>query len=43
MRALVISCTLKRSPEPSNTEELAEGVIEALRGADVEVDTRACG
>ena len=39
MRALVISCTLKRSPERSNTEGLAEVVIEALREADVEVDT----
>ena len=39
MRALVINCTLKRSPEPSNTEGLAEVVIEALREAEVDVDT----
>jgi multimeric flavodoxin WrbA len=39
MRALVISCTLKRSPTQSNTEGLAEVVIEALREADVEVGT----
>lgn len=28
MKALVISCTLKLSPEQSNTEALAEVVIE---------------
>ncbi len=39
MRALVINCTLKRSPEESNTAGLAEIVIEALRDADVDVDT----
>ncbi len=39
MKALVISCTLKQSPERSNTEDLAEVVIEALREAEVEVDT----
>ena len=39
MRALVINCTLKRSPEKSNTEGLAEVVIEALRDADVDVAT----
>jgi len=39
VRALVINCTLKRSPEQSNTEGLAEVVIEALRKAEVEVDT----
>lgn len=38
MRALVISCTLKHSPAPSNTEALAEVVVAALREADVDVD-----
>ncbi|MBB0245157.1 flavodoxin family protein [Streptomyces alkaliphilus] len=37
MRALVLNCTLKPSPEPSNTERLAEVVSEALRERDVEV------
>jgi multimeric flavodoxin WrbA len=39
MRALIISCTLKRSPEPSNTEALADVVIEALREKGVEIET----
>lgn len=39
MRALVINCTLKRSPAKSNTAGLAEVVIEALRDAEVDVDT----
>ncbi|MEU9925663.1 NAD(P)H-dependent oxidoreductase [Streptomyces griseoluteus] len=38
MRALVINCTLKPSPEPSNTEALAGIVIAALKGYGVEVD-----
>ncbi|BCL18252.1 flavodoxin family protein [Streptomyces tuirus] len=38
MRALVINCTLKPSPQPSNTEALAATVIEALQGHGVEVD-----
>ncbi|RMI00317.1 flavodoxin family protein [Cellulomonas triticagri] len=37
MRAVVLSCTLKPSPEPSNTEALAGVVVEALRGHDVDV------
>ncbi|WLW49967.1 flavodoxin family protein [Streptomyces sp. YU58] len=39
MKALVINCTLKRSPDPSNTEALAHVVVEALEkeGVDVEV------
>ncbi|VXC48343.1 NADPH-dependent FMN reductase [Arthrobacter sp. 9V] len=39
MRALVLNCTLKSSPTPSNTDVLANVVIEALRekGVDVEV------
>lgn len=30
MRALCLNCTLKRSPEPSNTESLARVVLDAL-------------
>lgn len=37
MKALVLNCTLKSSPEPSNTQLLADVVIEALRGHDVDV------
>jgi multimeric flavodoxin WrbA len=37
MRALVINCTLKPSPAPSNTDALAVVVIDALRGSGVEV------
>ncbi|MGW0534895.1 flavodoxin family protein [Streptomyces sp. NPDC003032] len=39
MRALVINCTLKPSPRPSNTEALADTVVAALKGHGVEVDT----
>ena len=35
MRALVLNCTLKPSPAPSNTEALARVVIEALEGHGV--------
>ncbi|MFD4262770.1 flavodoxin family protein [Streptomyces sp. NPDC058534] len=38
MRALVINCTLKPSPESSNTEALAGTVITALKGHGTEVD-----
>ncbi|MDG9688937.1 NADPH-dependent FMN reductase [Streptomyces sp. Alain-F2R5] len=38
MRALVINCTLKPSPRPSNTEALAGTVIAALKGHGAEVD-----
>ncbi|MEV0124347.1 NAD(P)H-dependent oxidoreductase [Streptomyces sp. NPDC050703] len=38
MRALVINCTLKPSPQPSNTEALADTVITALKGHGVRVD-----
>lgn len=38
MKALFISCTLKSSPEPSNTEALAAVVADALRERDVTVD-----
>jgi len=38
MRAVVVNCTLKPSPEPSNTEMLARVVIEALEQSGVEVE-----
>ncbi|MDQ0585388.1 flavodoxin family protein [Streptomyces rishiriensis] len=38
MRALVINCTLKPSPQSSNTEALAGTVIASLQGHGVEVD-----
>ncbi|MEY2571224.1 MAG: hypothetical protein QOE63_1574 [Acidimicrobiaceae bacterium] len=38
LRALYISCTLKRSPEVSNTEGLAERSMEILRRNGVAVD-----
>lgn len=39
MRAVVLNCTLKPSPQPSNTEQLARVVVEALEGRGVEVTT----
>ncbi len=39
LRALYINCTLKRSPEASNTHGLMERSAEILRANDVEVDT----
>jgi multimeric flavodoxin WrbA len=39
MRAVILNCTLKQSPEPSNTEKLAEAVAAGLRERDVEVRT----
>ena len=38
MRAVVLNCSLKRSPEPSNTEALAEVVAAELRTRGVRVD-----
>ncbi|GAA4701925.1 Multimeric flavodoxin WrbA [Promicromonospora umidemergens] len=38
MKALFLSCTLKPSPEPSNTETLAAVVADALRERGVTVD-----
>ncbi|MFD0691100.1 flavodoxin family protein [Actinomadura fibrosa] len=38
MRAVVINCTLKRSPEPTNTGALAAVVEEELRARGVEVE-----
>jgi multimeric flavodoxin WrbA len=37
MKALVINCTLKSSPETSNTEALARVVVDKLRAEEVEV------
>ncbi|MGV9640826.1 flavodoxin family protein [Streptomyces sp. NPDC003514] len=37
MKALVVNCTLKRSPEPSNTEALASVVASRLTEQGVEV------
>lgn len=37
MKALLINCTLKPSPQESNTEALGEVVADALRGEGVEV------
>ncbi len=37
MKALIINCTLKASPEPSNTEALAKVVADKLREDEVEV------
>ena len=39
MRATVLNCSLKTSDHPSNTQALADIVIEALRGHGVEVET----
>jgi multimeric flavodoxin WrbA len=39
MKALVINCTLKPSPAPSNTQALADVVIAELRKSDVDVET----
>ncbi|HYF44675.1 MAG TPA: NAD(P)H-dependent oxidoreductase [Acidimicrobiales bacterium] len=38
MQALVINCTLKPSPEPSNTDLLADHVVRALEERDVTVE-----
>jgi multimeric flavodoxin WrbA len=38
MKALVINCTLKKSPEPSNTEALARVVVEQLEKDGVAVE-----
>jgi len=38
MRATCLVCTLKRSPEESNSESLAQVVLGALREEDVETD-----
>jgi multimeric flavodoxin WrbA len=38
MHALILSCTLKSSPAPSNTEALAAVLIEEFHKADVKTD-----
>jgi multimeric flavodoxin WrbA len=38
MKALIISCTLKPSPEASNTEALAGVLADVLRSEDIEVE-----
>ncbi|MEV0676480.1 NAD(P)H-dependent oxidoreductase [Actinosynnema sp. NPDC050436] len=37
MRAVLLNCTLKKSPEPSNTDSLARVVVDELRAKQVEV------
>jgi multimeric flavodoxin WrbA len=39
MRAVVLNCTLKKSPESSNTDQLAQVVIDELRSRQVDVRT----
>jgi multimeric flavodoxin WrbA len=39
MRALILNCTLKKSPAPSNTEKLAGLVANGLREHGVEVES----
>jgi multimeric flavodoxin WrbA len=39
MRALCLNCTLKRSPDPSNTEDLARVVLDALEADGFETET----
>ncbi len=38
MRATVLNCSLKSSDQPSNTQQLTEVVIKALREHDVEIE-----
>ena len=38
MRAIVINCTLKPSPEASNTDLLADELVTALQAGEVEVE-----
>lgn len=38
MRAVVLNCTLKPTPQDSNTAELASHVVDAMRGQGVDVD-----
>lgn len=39
MRSTVLNCSLKSGSEKSNTQELADIVIESLQGRDVQVET----
>jgi multimeric flavodoxin WrbA len=38
LKALLVNCTLKKSPEPSNTEALMDRVIEVLETLDTECE-----
>jgi multimeric flavodoxin WrbA len=38
MRALLLNCTLKPTPQDSHTAQLASHVVDALRGLGVDVD-----
>jgi multimeric flavodoxin WrbA len=38
VNALIVNCTLKPSPEPSNTDLLTDAVVEALEGRGVTVE-----
>lgn len=38
MKALFLSCTLKRSPEPSNTESLAKVLVDTLESEGVDTE-----
>ena len=38
LKALLLNCTLKRSPEPSNTEALMDRVFEVLQTLDTECE-----
>jgi multimeric flavodoxin WrbA len=38
LKALLVNCTLKKSPEPSNTEALMDRVIEVLESLDTECE-----
>ena len=43
LRALFINCTLKRSPEPSNTQGLADLSIAIMERNGVSVETIRAG
>ena len=38
LKALLLNCTLKKSPEPSNTEALMDRAIEVLESLDTECE-----
>ncbi len=39
LKAVLLNCTLKKSPEPSNTQALMDHVIQNLEGLDVECES----
>ena len=43
MKALALNCTLKRSPDESNTAALAQVVLDALSANDVETEMAIAG